>query len=79
MTGSRVCFVFTIASICAAMAASDGWAATKRSGGGRDAAIQKCIAEVQARFGGPASSPDSEREARVAQYKSCMTTAGFRP
>ena len=74
MSGSRVCFV--IASICMVMVTSQGWAAK----GGRDAAIQKCIAQVQAQFGGPANSPDTgNREARVALYKSCMTSAGYRP
>ena len=78
MTGSRVWLVFTIASICVAMAASEGWAASK-GGGGRNAAIMKCIADVQARFGGPANSPDGDQQARLAQYTSCMKSAGYRP
>jgi len=80
MDKSRVCFVAVVASVCMVMAASEGWAAKSRSsGGGRDAAVQKCIAQVQAQFGGPISSPDQDSRARVNIYKSCMASAGYRP
>jgi hypothetical protein len=79
MGSSRVCLAVTVASICMAIVASPSWAKSRSSGGGRDAAVQKCIAQVQAEFGGPRSSPDEDARARVARYKSCMTSAGYRP
>jgi len=77
MKGSRAYIVATVAAICMVMVTSQGWAA--KASGGRDAAVAKCIAQVQAQFGGPASGPDSNQQQRVALYKSCMTSAGYRP
>jgi hypothetical protein len=79
MNRSRVCFVATVASVCVVMVASQSWAKSRSSSGGRDAAVQKCIAQVQAQFGGPRNSPDEDARARANLYKSCMTTAGYRP
>jgi hypothetical protein len=80
MNKSRVCLVATVVSIGMVMVASQSWAAKSRaSSGGRDAAVQKCIAQVQAQFGGPRNSPDEDARARVNLYKSCMTEAGYRP
>ena len=77
MNGSRAYFVATVAAISVVMITSQGWAA--KAGGGRDAAVSKCIAQVQAQFGGPANSPDCNQQQRLALYKSCMTSAGYRP
>jgi hypothetical protein len=43
----------------------------------RDAAIHKCIIEVQKRF--PDASIAAEQSARLATYRSCMAAAGQAP
>jgi hypothetical protein len=57
---SRVCLVAAVASIFAVMAASPSWAKSRSSNAGREAAIHKCMAQVQAELGGPRNSPDDD-------------------
>jgi hypothetical protein len=76
---SRACLVATVASIFAVMAASPSWAKSRSSNAGREAAIQKCVAQIQAEFGGPRHTPDEDARTRFNQYASCMTSAGYRP
>lgn len=44
----------------------------------RDAAIHKCILQVQAEYPGTATDGDTMRN-RTSAYKACMTAAGQRP
>jgi hypothetical protein len=44
----------------------------------RDAAIHRCILQVQAQYPGSATDGDTQRN-RVSAYKACMTQAGFQP
>ena len=75
-----VWLIATAAAISVVMAAPEGWAKSRKAAsGGRDAAVQKCITQVQAEFGGPRNSPDEDARVRVNRYKSCMTDAGYRP
>ena len=80
MERSGVWFIATAVAVSVAVAAPQSWAKSRKStSGGRDAAVQKCIGQVQAEFGGPRNSPDEDARARVNRYKSCMTDAGYRP
>jgi hypothetical protein len=68
----RVCSVVTVASICTMLAACPSWAKSRSSSSGQDVAVQRCIGQVQAEFGGPRNSPDEDARARVLRYRSCI-------
>ena len=74
MTRIRSPIVAIAAVLCIIAAASQASAQTR---GSREAAIQKCMAQIQSTY--PQTGPDRNDAARVALYKSCMHNAGYRP
>ena len=74
-------FVLLASAFCVAAVSFEppaAQAAAKKAGGGRDAAIEQCMAKTDAEQ--PRGIPGSGApERRTAIYKDCMKQAGFRP